>query len=85
MAFKDIKARISILRRIDRIKNGNFGDYKSISSNLFELRVKVGPGYRIYYTKKEDSIVVLLVGGDKSTQTKDIAKAKKVLEELIYA
>ena len=80
--LKDIQAKVSILRRIERVREGNFGDYKSIGSDVSELRITTGPGYRIYYTKKDDEIVILLVGGDKSTQSKDIQKAKQLAEEL---
>lgn len=79
--LKDIKGKVSILRRIDRMKKGNFGDYKSLSDEISELRLTTGPGYRIYYTKKDDEIIVLLVGGDKSSQSKDIEKAIKLLKE----
>ena len=80
--LKDIQAKVSILRRIERVKEGNFGDYKSVGSDVSELRITIGPGYRIYYTQKNDEIVILLVGGDKSTQSKDIQKAKQLAEEL---
>ncbi len=80
--LKDIQAKVTILRRIERVKEGNFGDYKSVSTNVNELRITTGPGYRIYYTKKDDKITILLVGGDKSTQSKDIQKAKQLAEEL---
>ena len=79
--LKDIKGKVSILRRIDRMKKGNFGDYKSLSDEISELRLTTGPGYRVYYTKKDDEIIVLLVGGDKSSQSKDIEKAIKLLKE----
>ena len=82
--LKDIKGKVSILRRIERAKSGNFGDYKSLGSDVSELRVTTGPGYRVYYTLRGDEIIILLVGGDKSTQTKDIEKAKKIKEELDY-
>ena len=80
--LKDIQAKVSILRRIDRIKDGNFGDYKSVGDGVSELRITTGPGYRVYYTLKEDEVIILLIGGDKSTQTKDIEKAKEILKEL---
>lgn len=80
--LKDIQGKVSILRRIDRMKKGNFGDYKSLGDGISELRLTTGPGYRIYYTQKGDEIIVLLVGGDKSTQSKDIEKARKLLKEL---
>ena len=80
--LKDIQAKVSILRRLERVKEGNFGDYKYIGADVSELRITIWPGYRIYYTQKNDEIVILLVGGDKSTQSKDIQKAKQLAEEL---
>lgn len=80
--LKDIKAKVAILRRIDRMSVGNFGDHKGLGENLSELRITTGAGYRIYYTIKNGEIVILLVGGDKSTQTNDIKRAKELLEEL---
>jgi putative addiction module killer protein len=82
--LKDIQGKVSILRRVERLKEYNFGDYKSISADLWELRITTGPGYRVYYTKKGDEIIILLVGGDKSSQSDDIKKAKKLLEEINY-
>ena len=79
--LKDIKGKVSILRRIDRLKNGNFGDYKSLGDNISELRIQSGPGYRVYYTNKDDEIIILLVAGDKSTQVSDIKKAKDLAKE----
>jgi len=73
---------VAILTRIQRVQKGNLGDCKSISSDISELRITSGPGYRIYYTKRNEEIVLLLVGGDKSTQTEDILKAKKIAKEL---
>ena len=80
--LKDIQGKVTILRRIERIKKGNFGDHKPISHDLWELRITVGAGYRVYYTKRGEAIVILLLGGDKSTQSRDIAKAKVILKEL---
>ena len=80
--LKDTKAKVAILRRIQRVKEDNFGDYKSISSEVSELRITTGPGYRVYYTKRNEEIIILLVGGDKSTQKEDIIKAKKIAKEL---
>ena len=79
--LKDIKGKVSILRRIDRLKSGNFGDFKSLGENLYELRITTGPAYRVYYTKKDSEIIILLVGGDKSTQKADIVKAKELAKE----
>ena len=82
--LKDIQAKVSILRRIERVRDGNFGDHKSIGQEVSELRVSAGPGYRVYYTLQGDEIVILLVGGDKSTQSKDIDKAQQMCKELDY-
>ena len=76
--LKDFRARSKINSRIYQIKNGNFGDFKSVSDGIFEMRIHYGPGYRIYYTRKDDEVIILLVGGDKSTQQKDIEKAKEL-------
>ena len=80
--LKDIRARITISRRIDRLKDGNFGDFKGLGEGLLELRITVGAGYRVYLFEKNDRLIILLVGGDKSTQKKDILKAKKLKKEL---
>lgn len=79
--LKDMRGRIAIARRIDRMQHGNFGDAQSVGTNISELRITTGPGYRVYFTKKEEKIIILLVGGDKSTQSKDIEKAKELLKE----
>lgn len=80
--LKDRSAKIKILARLDRVENGNFGDHKKIDKNLFELRFFFGPGYRIYYTIKGNTVVILLTGGNKTTQTKDIKKATALLNDL---
>lgn len=79
--LKDMKGRIAIARRIERMEHGHFGDVKSVGTRISELRITTGPGYRVYFTKKEDRIIILLIGGDKSTQSKDIEKAETLLEE----
>lgn len=80
--LKDTKGKVSILRRIDRMKLGNFGDHKSVGNNISELRITTGPGYRVYYTQQEGEIIILLVDGDKSSQTEDIKKSNEILKEL---
>lgn len=80
--LKDRKAIAKILIRIESIKQGNFGDSKSLGSGLHELRLNIGPGYRVYYTRKSGLLILLLCGGDKSSQSKDIARARKILNEL---
>jgi putative addiction module killer protein len=81
LKLKDTRAKVSILRRIKRITQGNFGDHKSVGDNVSELRITTGAGYRVYYTKRGEQIVILLIGGDKSTQSKDIEKAKALVKE----
>ena len=75
----DTKTKYIVAARLARIKNGNFGDCKPIKGvkEIYEFRVDYGPGYRIYYGKKGSMIVVLLVGGDKGSQNRDILKAKQ--------
>jgi len=80
--LKDIQAKVSILRRIERVKEGNFGDHKSVGKEVSELKVPTGPGYRVYYTLHKDEIIILLVGGDKSTQSKDIDKAQQINQNI---
>ena len=82
LKLKDIKGKVAVIRRVDRMKNGNFGDHKSVEDNISELRITTGPGYRVYYTLKDEEIVILLIGGDKSSQSDDIKKAKKIKKEL---
>ncbi len=79
--LKDMKGRIAVARRIERMEHGNFGDVKSVGISISELRITTGPGYRVYFTKREAKIIILLVGGDKSTQSADIKKAEKLLKE----
>lgn len=64
------------------MKLGNFGDHKSVGNTINELRIPHGPGYRVYYTQKDDAIIVLLIGGDKSSQSDDIKKANEILQEI---
>ena len=80
--LKDRRAIAKILVRIESLRQGNSGDSKSLGSGLHELRIHFGPGYRIYYTRKSGLVVLLLCGGDKSSQSKDIAHARRILTEL---
>lgn len=75
MRLKDLHAKSKILQRLDRIERGNFGDNKSVSGNIFELRIDAGPGYRVYFIRQGRFVVVLLAGGTKRTQDKDILRA----------
>ena len=83
--FKTLRsatARQKVLARFARIENGNLVDFKRIDRGLFELRFHFGSGLRVYYTIQENRIVLLLKGGDKSSQKKDITQAKRLLHEL---
>lgn len=73
----DPNTRALIKKRLNRIRLGNFGDFKFISHGVFEIRLNFGPGYRIYFGRKGNKLIVLLCGGDKSSQYNDIQNAKK--------
>ena len=73
--LKDRVARARILVRVDRLIDGNPGQHRDLTDGVSELKVDVGPGYRVYYTQRGERLLLLLVGGDKSTQQKDIAMA----------
>lgn len=74
--LRDRQARAKIRVRLNRIRLGNFGDCKSVGGGVSELRIPHGPGYRVYYGRRGNTVVILLYGGDKKTQTKDITRAK---------
>ena len=74
--------RFRIYQRLSRIEEGNFGDYKSLGSGLYELRFHFDSGLRIYYTKQDNKIIILLCGGNKKTQEKDITLAQKYIKEV---
>ncbi len=79
--LKDSNARAYIAARLDRLLLGHIGDAAPVGDGVSELRIHYGPGYRIYYQQRGKTIVVLLCGGDKSTQSKDIKKAKLLAKE----
>lgn len=81
ISLRDKKSKARILQRIDRLRLGNFGDCKSVGHGVYELRIHFGPGFRVYFGLEGASIVLLLCGGDKSTQDKDIASAHKYFRE----
>ena len=81
-SLKDSVTKRKILARLARAENGHFGDFKQVNAGLFELRFFFGGGLRIYYTIRDNRIILLLVGGDKSSQRSDIEKAKHLLAEL---
>jgi putative addiction module killer protein len=78
--LRDARGKARIIRRLDRLAQGNPGDVRPIGRGLSELRLEVGPGYRVYYLQDGDTLILLLCGGDKSTQKKDIDKAHALAE-----
>ena len=80
--LRDIQARARVLARVERLAAGNAGDVKPVGEGVSELRINYGPGYRVYFTKRGREIVVLLAGGDKSTQATDIKTALRLARNL---
>lgn len=76
--LRDAVGRDAIDRRIDRVEEGNFGDHRYVGEGVWEIRIHVGPGYRVYYGEDGPKIVLLICGGDKATQTKDIRRAQEL-------
>jgi putative addiction module killer protein len=80
--LRDVRARARVLVRIERVVAGNFGDSKPVGPGVSELRIDHGPGYRVYFTRQGQWIVILLAGGDKSTQASDIKTAIRLARSL---
>ncbi len=79
--LKDADAAARIVGRIRRLEQGNFGDARSVGGRVMEMRVDYGPGYRIYYVRRGAELAILLCGGDKRSQARDIRRAHKLAEE----
>ena len=82
LQLRDHQARALIAVRIDHMSEGNFGDHRSVEGAVTELRINRGPGYRVYYTIRDRTVVVLLCGGNKSSQQEDISRAQTMVEQL---
>lgn len=80
--LRDLRAAAIIARRIDRLGEGYLGDVKPVGDGVSELRVNYGPGYRVYFVRRGEAWIMLLCGGDKSSQSRDIAAAKIAAKEL---
>ncbi len=80
MKLADSRARMRIQVRIDRMADGNFGDVKAIGEGISEARIDYGPGYRVYFMQQGRQLVILLCGGDKSSQSRDIKQARLIAE-----
>lgn len=81
-SIRDLRAKIAIARRIERASAGNLGDHKSVGEGISELRIDVGAGYRVYFTLRNGVVIILLAGGDKSSQDADIRRARKLAKEV---
>jgi putative addiction module killer protein len=81
MELRDSRAKAKIIVRVNRLINGNPGDVKPAGEGISEMRIDYGPGYRVYYKDTRKELILLLCGGDKSTQDKDIETAKKLAKE----
>lgn len=80
--LRDLRARARIMVRIDRLNLGLAGDAESVGEGVSEMRIHYGPGYRVYFTRRGEELIILLCGGDKSSQGRDIERARQMAREL---
>ncbi|MBF0179552.1 MAG: type II toxin-antitoxin system RelE/ParE family toxin [Magnetococcales bacterium] len=80
--LRDLRAKAAIVRRLAQAMRGNLGDVKSASESVLEMRIDIGPGYRIYFVRRGQILILILCGGDKSSQTRDIKLAHQLAREL---
>ena len=81
-ALNDTRAQVRIAARLRFAEAGNLGDWKTVGEGVSEMRVDTGPGYRLYFTRRGALIIVMLAGGDKSSQSRDIKRAQRIAHEL---
>lgn len=81
-ALKDVRAQVRIAARLRLAEAGNLGDWKPVGKEVSEMRIAFGPGYRLYFTRRQNILIVMLAGGDKATQAKDIKRAQTILKQL---
>lgn len=79
-ALRDRQARARIQARLDRYASGNPGDVKALGGGIAEMRIDYGPGYRVYFTQRGQAVILLLCGGDKRSQSMDVAEARRIAE-----
>ena len=82
LGLRDMRAKARILARLESARLGNLGDARSVGDGVSEMRVDVGTGYRVYFTRRQRVVLILLCGGDKSTQARDIARAKLMVRAI---
>ena len=80
--LRDLRAKVAIARRIEQAENGNLGKTRSVGSGVSEMKIDLGPGYRVYFTVRGREVIVLLAGGDKSSQSADIRRAHALAKQV---
>jgi putative addiction module killer protein len=82
LELRDVRAKARILARLESVRLGNLGDIRSVGGKVSEMRVDVGAGYRVYFTRRQRIVLILLCGGDKSSQSKDVVRAQRMAQAI---